>query len=76
MEGFVPLLTEKGGDRGIQYSRFFALEGVDLAEVFGLDGADFFFEAGFGDRGFFDVDVGMAIAQVSAAVRLGMSCLR
>ena len=40
------------------------MEGVDLTEVFGLDGADFFFETGFGDRGFFDVDVGMTISEV------------
>ena len=35
-----------------------------MTEVFGLDGADFFFKAGFGDRGFFDVDIGMTIAEV------------
>ena len=64
VEGFVPLLGEECGDRGGENGGFFALEGVDFAEVFGLDGADFFFEAGFGDRGFFDVDVGMSIAQV------------
>ena len=35
-----------------------------MTEVFGLDGADFFFKAGFGDRGFFNVDVGMTISEV------------